>query len=84
MLFGKKKAEPKEEPEEKTKKMVLKKEPKEETKTKSKKEEPAEESNGECPYGFEFGVDTNKDEKCGDCEVWKECQIMKKRLREKK
>ncbi len=29
---------------------------------------------GECPYGHQFGVDTNKFDDCDDCDEWEACQ----------
>jgi hypothetical protein len=29
---------------------------------------------GECPYGFTFAVDCNKNNECDHCELWEACQ----------
>lgn len=38
----------------------------------------------DCPYGHEFGVDTNDEDDCDDCENWSECQKAKDATKKKK
>jgi len=52
----------------------------------SAKEEEADEPKGggdaeECPFDHTFGKDNDKFDDCDDCEIWNECNEMKKQLR---
>ena len=37
-------------------------------------EEDYEDEETDCPYGHEFGIDTNEYDDCDECEEWEECQ----------
>ncbi len=58
-----------EEEEEETKKTSKKE-------TKKSKKEPGKEKN-KCLYGFNFGVDTDTENKCIECKIWDECSEAK-------